>query len=368
MDWVDLGRRFVPRRARQALQRVVSFQAQKLEYFERRDPLARVVEGEDNGLGFDFRVGIVKNRAFRHTHYVAACQELRVPFRVIDLTTADWWRIVRSSGCHAFLAWPDAFSTPVAKLMKDRLELLEHEHDGQVYPNAAERWLYEDKVRLADWLMSRGIPHPATRVFFDVAAAREYAASCPLPIVSKTSFGAAATGVRILRRRRDVRALVARAFGRGLSVAGHDPRDREWGFVILQEFVDVAKEWRLVRIGDAYFGHPKGRIGDFHSGSGLAEWHVPETRHLELLHRVTEAGGFRSMAVDTFETTSGELLVNELQTVFGASTSVDQMRVDGRPGRMVRDGSGGWQFERGDFARNACANARVLDLVERWQP
>ena len=367
MDWVDLARRFVPRRARQAVQRVVSMQAQKLKYFERRDQLANVVEGDENSLGFQFRVGIIKNRAFRHTHYVAACLELRVPFRVVDLAEANWWRTVRSGNCDAFLAWPDATSTPTAKLLKDRLDLVERELGACVYPNAAERWMYEDKVRLADWLVSRGVPHPPTRVFSDRAAADAYAATCNLPVVSKTAFGAAATGVQVLRRRRDVHALVARAFGRGLTVAGHDPRDRQWGFVLLQEYVDVAKEWRLVRIGEAYFGHPKGRVGAFHSGSGHAEWDVPEPRHLEFLYRITEAGGFRSMAVDTFETTSGELLVNELQTVFGASTSVDQMRVNGEPGRMVRDAVRGWRFEPGDYARNACANARVLDLIERWR-
>ena len=367
MDWVDLARRLVPRGARQAVQRFVSFQDQKMRYFERRDPLAGVLAGDDNGLGFAFRVGIVRNRAFRHTPFVAACREERVPFRVVDVTGADWWHEVREAGCDAFLAWPDATATPVAKLVKDRLELLEREHGALVFPSAAERWVYEDKVRLADWLAARDLPHPPTRVFFDRAAADEFVATCDLPVVSKTAFGAAATGVRILRRRRDAHALVARAFGRGLMVAGHDPRDRQWGFVLFQDHLDVVREWRLVRIGDAYFGHPKGRTGEFHSGSGRAEWDVPEPRHLELLHRVTEAGGFRSMAVDTFETATGELWVNELQTVFGASTSVDQMRVDGHPGRMLRDGAGGWRFEPGDFARNACANARLLDLIARWR-
>jgi len=367
MDWVDLARRFVPRPVRQALQRFVSLQGQKLRYFERRDPLAGVLEGDDNGLEFPFRVGIVKNRAYRHTHYVAACRELRVPFRVVDVTVPDWWYEVRAAGCDAYLAWPDATSTPTAKLLKDRLDLLQRELGARVFPSSAERWLYEDKVRLADWLAGRGVPHPPTHVFFDRAVADDFVATCALPVVSKTAFGAASTGVRILRRRRDAHALVARAFGRGLTVAGHDPRDRQWGFVLFQDYLEVAREWRLVRIGDAYFGHPKGRVGDFHSGSGLAYWDVPEPRHLELIYRVTEAGGFRSMAVDTFETAGGELLVNELQTVFGASTSVDQLRVDGRPGRMLRDGQGGWRFEAGDFARNACANARVLDLVAQWR-
>ena len=116
--------------------------------------------------------------------------------------------------------------------------------------------------------------------------------------------------------------------------------------------------------GRAYYGE-KGKVGFFHSGSGLVEWNVPEARHLDFLEAVTEKTGFRSMDVDVFETPDGKLLVNELQAVFGASHSVHQLMVDGEPGRFVRDGSRGeWIFEAGDFARNACANERVRFVIE----
>lgn len=367
MDWVDLVRRYVPRSVRQALQRVISLQGAKLRYFERRDALSGVVESDDDRLGLGFRLGIVKNRAHRHTRFVAACRELGVPFRVVDLTSSSWWDALLSAECDALAAWPDAVSTPGAKLLKDRLDLVERALAIPVTPTAGERWMYEDKVRLADWLRVHDVPHPRTWVFFDRDEADAFAASCDLPVVTKTAFGAAATGVRVLERRRDVRRAVARAFGRGVAASGHDPRDRQWDVVLFQEHVDVVNEWRLVRIGDAYFGHPKGRSGAFHSGSGRVAWDPPEAAHLNFLHEVTEVGGFRSMALDAFELPSGDLVVNELQTVFGASTSVDQMRVDGHAGRMVRDHAGRWRFEVGDFARNACANARILDVVERWR-
>jgi hypothetical protein len=364
MDWVDLVRRWVPRPARFALQRFVPASSLKLRYFARRNPLASVISSDVSRLDEAIRVGIFRNRAQFHTDYVAACQEIGVPFRVIDLYAEDWLQRTRDAGCDLFLAWPDATATPAAKVIKDRLDLLECHEGLNIVPCAAERWMYEDKIRLADWLACHGIPHPRTWVFFDRAEAEAFAADCELPIVTKTAFGAASTGVRILRTRRQVRSTVSRAFGRGVLANGADLRDRQWGSVLFQAYVDLEHEWRLVRIGDAYFGHPKGRRGDFHSGSGRVAWNMPEERHLDLLHAVTEAGGFRSMAVDVFEGTSGGLLVNELQTVFGAGTSVDQMRQANQPGRMVRR-DGGWRFEAGDFARNACANARVLDALER---
>jgi len=45
--------------------------------------------------------------------------------------------------------------------------------------------------------------------------------------------------------------------------------------------------------------------------------------------------------------------------------AVDQLRVNGQPGRFVRRASGQWEFEPGDFARTACANERIRDALVR---
>ena len=369
MDWVDVVRNIVPRRFRFVLQRWVPMSAVKQRYFKRKNPLADVTEGDENRVGRPVHFGIVANRGQFHQYFVAACREIGVPFRVLDLGTSDWLERVDGAELTALLAWPDATDHTFARVLKDRLDLLEATRmDLMVVPGRHERWMHEDKVRLRDWLVAYDVPHPATWVFTDREEARAFADSCELPVVHKTAFGAAATGVRVLRRRSEVRLTVARAFGTGLRVDGHDPRNRQRNLVLFQAFVDVEREWRLVRIGDAFFGHPKGLgEGGFHSGSGRVEWDVPQPRHLELLHRVTELGRFRSMAVDAFETRDGQLLVNELQTVFGASTSIDQMRMNGQAGRMMRTIDGAWHFEAGDFARNACANARVCDALARLE-
>ncbi|MDI5934163.1 hypothetical protein [Halomonas kalidii] len=366
-DWVDLARRWVPRELRCAVQRHVSLTEVKRRYFARCDPLSEVTAGDVNRYGSPVRVGILKSRVQRHTHYVRACQEMGVPFRVVDIAHPDWLEHVIDSGCRLFLAWPDASLGPYARLFKDRCELLERDLGMSVVPGRIESWMYEDKVRTCDWLRVHRIPHPRTWIFFEAHQAREFARHCPLPIVFKTRFGAAACGVRIVRRRRILERLVRRAFAGGHVPAGHDRRDREWGSLLLQEYLPALREWRMVRIGDSYFGHLKGCVDGLHSGSGRVEWESPGHRQLELLHRITEAAGFRSMDIDMFETPDGTLLVNELQTVFGASVSIDQLRLDGTPGRMVRDGDGGWRFEAGDFARNACANERLRYALERYR-
>ena len=121
------------------------------------------------------------------------------------------------------------------------------------------------------------------------------------------------------------------------------------------------REWRLIRIGDTYLGHEKGKADQFHSGSGVVGWFAPPQPALELLHTLTETGGFRSMAMDVFETPDGRFLVNELQTVFGARDTA-QMYLDGVPGRYRRE-RGEFIFEAGRFCVNACCNLRIENLL-----
>lgn len=363
MSWVDLVRKWVPRRVRYALQRVVPATGLKLRYRRQRDPLAGVTSSDDNSAASPVMFGIIRNACQYHSHYVRACLEMGVPFRVLDLVRSDWLDVVHASGCEVLLAWPDAFLSIWGRMVKDRLEILERHCGYPIVPSCDEIWMYEDKQRMAAWLRANSLPHPHTWVFYDRAEAARFVTDCELPIVFKTTFGAAAAGVRIVRSRRRLRALLRRSFGCGVVTDGGDQRDRQWGSMLLQEYLPEVREWRMVRIGDSFFGHPKGRVGEFHSGSGAVEWETPAVRHLELLYAVTERGGFRSMDVDVFELPDGRLLINELQAVFGASFSVDQLRIDGVAGRFVRRGPEQWEFEPGEFARNACADERIRDAL-----
>jgi glutathione synthase/RimK-type ligase-like ATP-grasp enzyme len=366
MNWVDLARRVVPRPLRYRLQRYFSLSAMKLRHRTESNPLSGITSGDGTASSGDVRFGIVRNAAQYHTHFVQACIEMQLPFRVLDLARSDWLERVEAAECDVILVWPDAFLSIWGTMIKDRVAMLEQELGYPVVPSSAEIWMYEDKRRMAYWLQANRVPHPKTWIFYDRAEAEAFAVSCDLPVVLKTSFGAAATGVEIIRTRGRLRRLIRQAFRSGIVPGGSDHRDREWGSLLLQEYLPDVKEWRMVRIGDSFFGHPKGRVGEFHSGSGVAEWDVPESRHLDLLLEVTEKGRFRSMDVDIFETPDGRLLVNELQAVFGASVAIDQSRVNGQAGRFVRGGDGAsWKFEPGDFARNACANERIRDALAR---
>jgi hypothetical protein len=305
------------------------------------------------------RLGIIRSFNFWHQYYTAACRELQVPYCTIDIERADWMEQARSSGCAAFLVWPTAALSVWKQMYDERLVMLARLSGKLVYPELNAMWIYESKRRVHYWLAAAGFPHPETWIFYDREEAMAFAETSELPIVSKTDLGAVSSGVRILRNRDQVRRVVRAAFGRGILRRSADRRDREWGNVLFQRFIPEASEWRIIRIGESYFGYEKIRVGDFHSGTAKWRYIRPPDNLLDLAYKLTDRGDFTSMSVDILVDQAGNHYVNELQGVFGMLKDYACM-VDGKTGRMLHDGTtGAWRFEEGDFCRNRMCNLRV---------
>lgn len=316
-----------------------------------------------------YTIGIFYEVMHYHKVYIAACREMGISYKLIDLFANDWIEQICESGCDAYLVWPSVSTGLWKEMYDDRLRILVRELGGIIYPTYQEIWLYENKRRVRDWLEAREIPHPKTWIFYDMEEAMEFAHSASLPLVFKTNIGASHSGVWILRKRSEVLRMIKTAFQKGIVARGKNSLDKEWGVVYFQEYLPNIKEWRMMRIGHSYFGYRKEKVGDFHSGSGAWSWLDPPRELLDLLREITEAYGFSSMDIDFFETTSGDYLVNELQTVFGATTPVEMLKVDGEEGRYIYDAaSQSWIFQAGNFSRNMCANARVDYLINHILP
>ena len=215
------------------------------------------------------------------------------------------------------------------------------------------------------------------------------------PLIFKTDFGNAASGVRLLQNKRQALSVFKRSFGNGYRVptyreftvdlvprlkamvrpayrrlAGirHLPRDVELDVMLFQELVPIKHEWRLIKAGDSFFGHQKvrGERG-FHSGSGKSSWNIPPVAAFELAKRVCEMGDFATMGLDIFETDSGELLINELQTVFGVIAKNQMYRE--KDGELVGfrryfdTAANEWREEEGEFGQDYCYRLRVKDFL-----
>ncbi len=360
---MELGRKALPDRLRVLLRNRLSLPEYDIYLRKKNNPYVNdtpYMEYPDSPC----RLGILEEFYQYHKFYIAACRELNVSYRLIDIARNDWQQCLKGAECNAFLVWPATGVSIWKEMFDERLRIMDTEMGLTLYPSFDEVWIYESKRRVHMWLQAAGIPHPKTWCFYNLREALNFLEEASLPIVFKTNAGATTSGVVILRDRRNARKLVKKAFRKGIAPKRRNPMDRQWGFVLFQEYLPEAKEWRMVRIGDSYFGYRKEKVGDFHSGSHAWSWLDPPRPLLDLLHEVTEKGGFTSMDVDIFETRDGRLLVNELQTVFGASTPADQLRVNGKPGRYrLGRATGKWIFEEGDFSRNACANERIDYLI-----
>jgi len=312
----------------------------------------------------DVCLGIIADFAQGHVNYMAACRDLGVPYRVVDISGPDWIDRLEAHPCDAYLVWPSLALTIWKHLYDERLRIMVEQLGKAVYPSLTALWIYESKRRVHYWLRAHGVPHPRTWVFYDREEALAFASGADLPIVYKPDLGATAKGVRIFRSRTPLLRHVKRVFKRGVTFPRGDWRDRQWGSVLLQQFVADAEEWRVIRLGDSYFAYKKGRAGDFHSGSHIVLFADPPARLLDLVRQVTDMGNFTSMSLDIFESPDGEYLVNELHPVFGRDPWDHSMEVNGKPGRYVyREAERRWAFEEGIFTENASCNMRVLTLL-----
>jgi hypothetical protein len=323
------------------------------------EALVRDVEEVSSYPGrFNVTCGIIKSFETQHYHIIDACRELGVPYRVIDISGPDWIEKIRKAECDVFLVWPVCFCTVWKQFYDERLRVIVEDLGRKLYPTYDELWMYESKRRMHYWLKSRGVPHPRTWVFYVRDEALEFARTAPLPIVVKTDLGAGATGVRIHRSRDSLIRDIRRTFRRGAVIRAGDPRDRQWGNILFQEYIPDAREWRMIRIGDAYFGYEKLKKGEFHSGTYLWRSSLPPSDLLDFVRDLTEKAHFTSMDLDILVSTDGRFYVNELQCVF--SLSHEACVVNGEPGRMVYvPDSRSWRFEAGSFSRNYLWNKRV---------
>lgn len=325
------------------------------------------------------KLGVLTSFNEEYRLYATACEELGVDYRVVDFLGPGWLGECAASDLDGFLVRPPSEYPEQKVLYDERLYILARVMARPIYPTLDELLIYENKRNLAYWLEHFGLPHVETRVFTRKADALAYARTATYPLVSKSSLGAAGRGVFFIKSEAEAKLLAHQVFGfpsvrifPGRSFRKYygpvpvpilGPVQRH--YLILQQAVDFAHEWRLIRIGRSYFGRQKlkDRHG-FASGSGQFGWVRPPDELLRLVKETCDRLGFRSMAFDVFETRDGRFLINELQSLFGFGFSGDvQMKVDGQPGRLVEDGET-FRFEAGVFNRNGSYNLRVEDFLE----
>jgi glutathione synthase/RimK-type ligase-like ATP-grasp enzyme len=315
-------------------------------------------------------VGLIASKKFDSSIYSSfekACEEFGVQGSVFDPDKSSFFEEIAESRCDFFI------SRPNHRTSKDRNCFFEHEFIVReclkklLYPSKTELGIYESKRVLAAFLGAAKIPHPNTFVTHDRKEAFDYAAQCSLPQVFKTNTGSASIGVEIITKRSNLVRLISAIFdGFYVNRAIVDCRDIDFNYVVLQEFLPNVREFRVIKIGDSWFGHEKDKSSDslYFSGSGRNSWTAPPITLLNFCREISEKHGFSVMCFDIFVTQDGRYLVNELQTWFG-SYDPSQMYLNGIPGRYVYSAHE-WRFESGFFNVNNSMTLRLATYLNSF--
>lgn len=314
---------------------------------------------------------------------VKACQSLVVDYEVVDITSSEWIRNVQNSNADGFFCPSNCVSQDLKTIQDERYFFVSNVMKRPIYPDFMGLYIHESKRNMAAWLEINGFPHAKTKVFTNKNEALVYLNQCDYPVVVKSNVGSGASKVLIIKKASEAKRIARKCFPSG-KLTRHrgfaygiqykhvripflkDIHNTQKDYFLIQEFIeDVQHEWRILRIGDNYFGHQKLLKGEFASGSGLVNWVAPPRILLDMVRELCEKGGFRCMDVDIFETKDGKYFINEIQASFGSYLNY-QMSINGHHGRYVyRDGE--YQFEEGDFNVFGSVKLKIEDFINQLQ-
>lgn len=325
-----------------------------------------------------------------------SCTKANINFEVIDLTSWDWYEQIKQSDSDIFLLKPPGETNKFKQLYDERLYVVSYVMKKFVFPSFKEVYIYENKRMLSAFLKGASIPMPVTHVFYNKGEAFAFAERASIPIVGKTNIGASGTGVKIFHSRNELKRYIRKAFGQGIKrrlgpnrntgnlkswskKAFASPsyfskklkkyieiyKDSQKGFVLLQEYTPHDYEWRIVKIGESWFGHQKVKRGEKASGTKGIDYVAPPIPLLDFCKGVCDLHGFTSMAIDIFEHPTKGYVVNELQTIFGHVQDYI-MELDGKIGRYAYR-NGHWVFEPGDFNANESYDLRLETAIALYE-
>ncbi len=316
--------------------------------------------------------------AFRNEHksYVKSCESLGVDYEIIDIISDNWLDDIINSDCDGFLCRTPSKFQERKNMFNEKLYIINKFLNKPIYPSYDELYLHENKKMMYYFMKLNNIPHVETHVFYDKAEYFDFIEKTIYPIVFKTSIGSTSKGVEIIKSKNKARKIGNKIFGRlnNKLAKGYTPQRTgkilpvsargllQRHFVILQAFKKIKWEWRIVKIGDSYFGHKKLLDGDFASGTRKKGWGKPPRQLLDIARNLSDYHGFLSVGIDIFETNDGNFLVNEIQSIIGHSTE-HLMHIDGKPGRLIYQ-NGEYIFEEGHFNEHKSYLLRVKHMID----
>ncbi|MGB7324718.1 MAG: hypothetical protein WBD31_07590 [Rubripirellula sp.] len=247
----------------------------------------------------------------------------------------------------------------------DRLKMIDDLGRLPIFPSLDSIWMMDRKYRMAYWLDRHEIASPETWIFYEESEAKKFVETTDYPIVFKMDAGSGASGVKILKSVSEAKGIIKRCFGSGMRHHRQFKQDREFGAILFQRFLPSCREWRLIKVGQSYFGFEKLLGEEFHSGSKQFSYGIPPAKALAQLATIAKLLKTEILSIDVFHTADGQFLVNEVQAQFGHQDSRELCMVDGKSGRLTHLlDQDEWQFEEGQFCKNYLGDLKIESILK----
>lgn len=323
-----------------------------------------------------------------------ACEKKQIHYKVFNLLQNEALTQINEFKPHFCLVKPPGDILHNKLLFDKKLSLL-HEKKIITYPSLKEVLIYENKEALNQFLIENNLPCANTNIIKNKVAAMEFSNHTNFPIVVKTLIGASGSGVKIIKSKQKLVDYINLAFNDGLKrkvgpnrkaggplkwtfKAVKSPRlllkklklyyrvskEKQHGIVFLQEFIPHNYEWRIVKIGDSFFGYKKINVSDLASGSKKFEYGAPPREILDLTKDICKQFNFNFMAID-YIPHEKIYLINEMQTLFGHANPYI-CKVNNQPGRYLFKNNN-WVFEEGHFNSNESFDLRLETAIELYK-
>lgn len=326
------------------------------------------------------KLGILKSYReidFLVDSYAEACKLCNVESIVIDLLADDWMDQVKNAAVDGILVRERASLAEYKSMYDERLWVINKYLGIPIYPRWHELYLYENKRMYSYYFSTHGISTPETHVFYKKQQALDFCRNASYPIVLKTNGGAGGSGVRIIKTYSKAKSIVNDVFGRfdprmalgsiiwskykGIPVPKIGMSQRH--YLIVQEYIDIQTEWRIIKIGDTYAGYQR-PMEHGHGSCSEMIYGFPPVELLDLIRTISEKEDFGSLSLDVIVSKSDKYYVTEMQTLFGSFNNA-QCKVNGITGRIVFDNNK-YIFEPGEeFFKYNSNVLRVKDFIER---
>ena len=282
--------------------------------------------------------------------WIEYCKEQNIPYKIVNAYASDI--IQQVEDCDAFM-WHHRHDKYQDLLFAKQLLASLQQAGKKVFPDIPTGWHFDDKVGQKYLLESIGAPLVPSYVFFTKQDALKWVESTEFPKVFKLRGGAGAANVCLVKSRRQARAFIRKAFGRGwgnnrwkmfldelkryrqghssthalwlrfgnLFIATQTQKmtHREKGYVYFQEFIpNNDYDLRVVVVGDKLLAEKRyWREGDVRaSGSGNFEYSKVCDDVIDISFSTAERLSLQTVAFD-FIFDNGKPLIVEMSYAFG---------------------------------------------------